>query len=538
MPADIVFQPEVARGLLCGVEQLIQAIRPTIGPLPGIVAVTAADSALKPELLDDAALIARRVIQLGDVDSDVGAMLLRQMLWQLHEDVGDGAATAALLFHALLAGGIRYTTAGGDPVQLRAHLEAGLKLVWTTLDDLTRPLDDCGRAAHTLCDDPAIADVLGEIFTKVGAYAPVEILDGYSRDVEREYVPGTLWTLSGVLAASTGEAARRSTLDMDHPLLLATDFDLEAPADLEAPLRFAVQTGAHSLILIVRSVSEKVQGFIASAGKSNRFQLLCVKTPGQDTTTQMQALQDISLLAGGRPLLRAAGETFASLRAADLGRARRAWATSSTFGIEDGAGDPDAIERYTESLQSQIEAETDYGKRQALYTRLSRFFGLTALVRIGGASTIERKARHAQASRALRTLRAASIEGVVPGGGVALLVCRDALIRAAAISRDEAQQAAYRLLAQALQAPFRAIVRNSGLEPGVALSGLIRDGRVEGRCGYDVRQRQVVDVWQTGLLDSAPVVRAAVRSAVKTAALCLTLDVIVHHPQPDPTFTP
>ncbi len=533
--ADIRFQPAAGRGLLRGVDTIANAVRPTIGPQPGVVAIAAAGPSLRPELLDDGAMIARRVIQLADSDADVGAMLMRQMLWQLHEDVGDGSATAALIFRSLLADGLRYISAGGDAMALRTHLEAGLCQLQAQLTSLTRPLEDVVSAARRLCDDAALAAGLGDIFAALGPYVAVEILEGQGRDIERETIAGTFWGLSGLLASTGASAAQ---MDLEHPLILATDLDLETPQDLQAPLRCTLRSGARSLVIVARSVSDNAAGFITSAKASGQFQLLCVKTPGQDTIRQMQALQDLALLTGCRPLLRAAGQTLESVREADLGRASRAWATRDNFGIGPGPDADQAIDVYVESLQQQIDASADPSVRAGLYERLSRFLGASAILRVGGTTLSEMKTRKVQAERALRTLRSASIEGVVPGGGMALMVCGARLAASAQDRGDDAAQASRRMLAHALQQPFRAIVENSGIEPGVALAEVMAEGCLDGQYAYDALNRRVVDAELAGLLDPAQVVSAAVRAAVKTAALCLTLDVIVHHKQPEMALNP
>lgn len=535
--ATVILQPAVSQGLRRGIAQLMGAVRPTLGPLSGLVAVAPATRELPIELLDSAALIARRIIALPDADADVGAMLLRQMLWQLHERVGDGTATAAIIFESLFTDGLRYLSAGGDPMRLRTHLEAGLTRALDALQGLVRPLDDYAHVAATLCPDAEIAIAISEVLTHLGPYAPIEIMAGYGRGVEREYVPGTYWSLSGRLGATQGTATIEAA-ELDAPLILATDVDVEEPSDLEAVLRGALHVGNRSLLLIVRSVSEKVAAFLATAEKSTQFRFVCAKTPGQDTTAQMNALQELALLTGCQPLFRATGATLASVRAADFGRARRVWVSQSNLGLEDGAGDPAAVQAFVAAINAAIDAEPDYGQRHSHYARLGRFLGASAIVRVGGSTESEIKTRKALATRALRTLRGAGIEGVVPGGGAGLLACGDALRQAANSDTDDERRIAYRMLATALDAPFRVIVANSGLLPSDALAEVTRNGRPDGCVGYDVRARRAVNMWEAGLLDSAPVVQAALQHAVKSAAVCLTLAVIVHHANPEQAVNP
>ncbi len=532
----LVFQPAARRHIQSGVDQLVAAVRPTLGPLTGRVGLAAAARGLKPELLDSGGLIARRITQLPDADADVGAMLLRQLLWRVHEDVGDGTATTAVLFQAILQQSLKLVAAGWNPMRLRDCLEAALPFINTQLNAMTQPVESVLDAARCYCPDDEVADVLAEIVTALGPYASVEIQAGHHQHVEREYIPGTFWSSSGLLAASNIADVAARSVEVEHPAILATDFDLEDPRDLEQPLRCAVQMGAPGLVIVARSVSDTVRGFLATARGGFSFQLACVKTPGQDTTAQMLALQDLARLTGCFPLFRAGGQSISGVTVSDLGRAQAAWATRSNFGIRDGAAEA-TVDAYIRELQRQLAAAPDVPARLGLYERMGRFLGASAILRVGGSTALEIKARQETARRALRTLRLAAVEGVVPGGGSALRQTGIRCADYAAACQDDEERAVYNLLARALAEPFRVLVANSGAEPAAALT-LLENAAGGWRVGYDVIGQRAVDMVDAGIVDPTAVVQAAVQGAVKTAALCLTLDVIVHHRLPEQAINP
>lgn len=519
-------------GLLRGAQTIVSAVRPTLGPDPRVVAVAAAKPVLKPELLDDGAQIARGIIQLADSEADVGAMLVRQMLWQLQEDVGDGSATAAVIFESLLTDGLNYVAAGGNSMELRTHLQEGLADLVAHLETQRRPVEDFTALARSVCADPELAEVMGEIMTTLGPYANVDIVAGQGRRVHHDIILGTFWKSSGLLASTQSQITRA---ELHDAVIIATDFDLESPQELEPMLRHAIRAGAGSLVVVARSLSDKVRGFIASARPVDTFHVLCVKTPGQDVISQMQSLHDLALLTGGQPLFQSAGQTSDSVSRHNLGRVKRAWATQDNFGIEDGAADEARLNACVAAVQTQIDACTHYRERSVLYDRLSRFLGASAIVHVGGSAPSEIKLRRADAVAALRTLRASGIEGVVPGGGSALLRASQAL---SGSEDNEVARAAQHMLKRALEAPTRSIATNAGIEPGCAIGQLQSIDNTDAPLVFDARTRSLRDAWESGILDSAPVITAAVRAAVTTAALCLTIDVVVDHRQPELAVTP
>ena len=246
-------------------------------------------------------------------------------------------------------------------------------------------------------------------------------------------------------------------------------------------------------------------------------------------------LDDMAILTGGRALLAAAGDTLAYVTAADLGRARRVWATADYVGVLDGKGDPHALSQHIDALRSQHAQAPDGDSRARLQERIGRLMGKSAFVWVGAATEVEIDARKQRAKRTVSALRGTLAEGVLPGGGVALLMCASTLRQRLEEHLDVDERAAIRMVLDALEQPFRTIIENAGYSPGSMLAQL---NDAPPGCGFDVRSGQIVDMVEAGIFDPAAALRSAVRTAIMGAALLLTVDVLVHHRKPQVVMEP
>lgn len=526
----VVFNPQVHQGMLRGIEQIVNAVRPTLGPFPRLVLYDkSVTSSSPPEFLDDAGTIARRVIQIKGRDADVGAMLVRHMLWTLREEVGDGTATAAVLFDSLYRSGLRYLAAGANPMRLRPHLEAGLREILTKLDEMSRPVEgkqQLARLAEVVSQDPELGRMLGEIFDIIGPYGRLEIRKGHSRHYEREYVEGMYWD-TGLLSRAFIVDTTRQRVEMENPFILMCDLEIEDPHELVPVFALCVREGIKDLVIVTRKMSETLIGMLVYNRERKKLDvnIIGVKTPGVSVTDQRVALMDMAVLTGGRPFFRDAQDRLRTVKLADLGRARRIWAERGHFGIIGGGGDPRKLREHIAQLRALHANTTDLEERERVQARIGKLLGGSATLYVGGTTETELGYNKEWAKRVADAMRGALREGVVPGGGVALFACRADLLEKAAQSEEFEAQAAYKMLAEAVEMPMRVLLENAGYVPSEALSRLHRLGPSS---GLDVRTGEVVDMWEAGILDITTVVKAAVRGAVSTAALALTTDVLVH----------
>ena len=529
----VVFQPATRRGIQRGLDQLVNAVRPTLGPRPRLVAIDNIDyHSNTPQLFDDGGTIARYLIQLQGREADMGAMLVRDLLWRLQQQVGDGTATAAVIVQKVYSEGVRYLAAGGNAMQLKRHLERGMRLILEQLSGQTIQLsgkEKLARLAESLCYDPPLAHYLGEIFDIIGEWGRLEIRKGQSREVVREYVEGMYWD-QGLLSREMFTDHSKPRVEFEDAAILISDLEIEEPIQLFPALEMAIRTEIPALLIIAEKLSAKAINFLLRNKDPEKFQVIAVRTPGWDKAEKAAALQDLAILTGGRPFVKAAGDTFDRIRPEDLGHARRAWADYKHFGIVGGKGDPRLLRQHIAELRRGYENTEKVQDREAMQARVGKLLGGTATLWVGGVTEMEIEARVELAKRTAATMRAAMREGVLPGGGVALLACRPVLRERLAESTDADERAAYRILTTALEEPFRAIVANAGYDA----SDVMAEVRLAGPgYGFDVTSGQVVDMVQAGIYDVTMVQKAVVFGALTTAAMALTVDVLVLHREPE-----
>ena len=528
----VVLQPNVRRALQQGIGTMVGAIRPTLGPLACGVAIDPMNTTKRlPEFLDNGGLIARRIIELPNRDEDVGAMLVRSMIVRQHERVGDGTATAAVLLGAIFNAGVRYLASGGNAMQLRRHLENALPLILDELDRLIIRVEGQNALtgiARTLCGADEMAALLGEAFDLVGGYGRLEIREDYGRGLRREYVEGSYYHTGLVSRALLREG--ESQISFETPAIFLCDFEISEHTELFPVLQTAHAAGVKRLVIVTRSLSEKGVSLLVANNRMDTFKAIAVKLPGANPADRMTALEDLSRLTGAKAFIKAAGESLESVKPCNFGAARRFWADDKVFCIVGGGGNPAVLRQHLRSLRARYHSTTEIDIRKKTLERIGELMGSSVTLWVGGFTEPEINARKSLAQRAALTMRAAVQEGVVPGGGLALLNCRAALKRARAAACSDDEAAAYHILIEALSAPAHAIYRNAGYDPGEVIAKLMHEN---GDMGFDVVSGQVVNCCEAGILDSVQVLKTSVRNAIQTAGLALTIDSLVHLAEPE-----
>jgi chaperonin GroEL len=524
----VVFQPAVHRAMQRGIHQIVGAVRPTLGPLPRNVAIHVlgyTDSG--PKILDDGGEIARHIVSLPDANVDMGAKIARALLWGLQRQVGDGTATAAVILETVYDEGVRFLASGGNAMRLRSHLEDGVRLIVHQLNQQSRPIEGAEaltELATTLCFDPTLAKLLGEIFDIVGEFGRVEIREGRSRELEREYVEGMYWE-RGLVSRVLNPDPMKPRVELEDAAVLITDLPLEEPSEVYPALELCLRAEIPSLMIVSDNLSDRVIGFLQTNRDPERLQVIGVHTPGYGAEAQAAALADLVVLAGGRGFLKVMGDSVERVRLEELGRARRVWADQKNFGIVGGKGNPRLIRQHIGGLRRAHAAARLVPDRDRLRERIGKILGGSATLWVGANTEPEMEARVQRAKRAATTLRSAMMEGVVAGGGAALLACQPPLQERLDRATSVEETAAYRILLRAVEAPLRNIATNAGYDDREVMAKvrLARHGHA-----FDAMTGEVVDPEQAGLRDSAMVVKSAVFSAINTAALALTVDCLVH----------
>lgn len=524
----VVFQPQVHNALQRGISKMVGAIRPTLGPVSGGVVIDRVNKTeTLPEFLDDGGLIARRIIELPDRNEDMGAMLARSMIVSQYEEVGDGTATTGVLLEALFNAGARYIAAGGNAMLLRRHLEAVIPFIYETLDSMVTRLEGrqaLSRMACALCHDETMAQLLGETFDLVGEYGRLEIRENYGRELRLEYVEGTYYE-SGLVSRAILPQNGASRIELENPAVFICDFAIENHHDLYPVLQTAYHAGFRNLIIILRDLSEQGVSLLATNNRMDKLTSVALKIPGLNETDRNAALEDLCVLTGAVPILKAAGASLERVTPDHFGRVRRSWADLRAFGIVGGKGDPRLIREHIQRLKARYQAENDSGDREHIRKRIGKLLGGSVTLWVGGFTETEIKASKSLAERSAMAMRTALEHGVVPGGGIALLNVSKALQKEVAGTENTDKRAAYRMLIEALEAPARVIFQNSGCDPSEVMAKLYVEN---GHKAFDVLTRRVVDVYEAGILDSISVLKSCLKNAIHTAALALTTDTFVH----------
>ena len=328
---------------------------------------------------------------------------------------------------------------------------------------------------------------------------------------------------------------QRPIAEMHDAAILATDMDIEEPRDLVPLMSLALRQGVKNLLLIVASISDSGLSVVLDKRLRDQIQTIVVKLDVFHPGELSVALEDIALLTGARPLLQKAGESLERVQAGDFGEARWVWADDKNFGFASGKSDPRQLREVVRSLRNACAAADDDDDRRRILERLGRLNGGLATVFVGGIAEEEIRGRKESAERAIRALRLAADHGVLPGGGLALLRCRDRLLEEADEQNDIESRAARLIMAQAVEAPIRQLLANAGYDPSEALARLTDYGLGD---GYDLMRDDIVDMTEAGILDVARVQLEALNRAVSSAALALTIDVLVLHREPETMTDP
>ena len=521
----ILFTPVALHHLAAGFDDLAAVLAVTLGPTQG--PILNAISRGSVELVSDAGTVARRIVEVPDRGRNAGAMILRQLSWQMHERFGDGAATAAVLSRAMVSAGVARIAAGVDPAALGRGLNRALSAALAALAATVTPANGQATleaAATGITGDPELAAVLGEIVDLLGPDAAMTIEEFPLPYLDREYVAGASWRAHPAARAMIPDGRQEIVLEnallmlLDQPLL---EFDGVRPA-----LELAMQApGRRPLVIIAAKIGDQALATVVANQARGAMDVVAalVNSSGVAHTDD---LGDIAVLTGGTVLGDVLGRPPSRIRREDLGAARRVAISRDMITIVDGAGEPAATSGRSSLLRRRMAGLTPSAEEwKRLQSRVARLGGGSAILKIGAQSKPALAHRRQQAEKAFRVLTGMLAQGVVPGGGVAYLACLPA-VESIREQRDVlGEEHGVDLFLDALEAPFKQIVHNHGLvHPPVALDKAKRLGY---GVGYDVRSGTYGDMRQRGIVDSVQVTRGALQLATSTAVSLLTTGVVV-----------
>jgi chaperonin GroEL len=523
---QVIFADDARHKIVSGVNILANAVKVTLGPKGRNVVLERAYGA--PTVTKDGVSVAKE-IELSDRYENIGAQLVKEVATRTGDNAGDGTTTATVLAQAIVREGFKYVAAGLNPADLKRGIDKAVVALVEQLRVIARPTITSREIAQvgaiSANADEAIGRIIADAIDKVGKEGVITVEDGKSLDNELSIVEGLQFD-RGYLSPYFINNADRQVAELDNPFILLFDKKISNIRDLLPTLEQVAKAG-RPLLVIAEDVDGEALATLVVNTIRGILKVVAVKAPGFGDRRRA-ILEDIAVLTGGKLIAEEVGLTLEKVTLAELGQAKRVEVGKESTTLIDGAGAAADIETRVKLIRLQIEEATSDYDREKLQERVAKLAGGVAVIKVGAATEVELKEKKARVEDALHATRAAVEEGIVPGGGVALLRARQALGTLAGDNAD--QDAGIKLVLRAIEEPLRQIVANAGEEPSVVVSEVLRGS---GNQGYNAANGIYGDLVEQGVLDPAKVTRSALQNAASVASLILTTEAIIAElPQP------
>jgi len=525
MAKQLVFSEEARRGLKRGIDVLATAVVTTLGPKGRNVALDKKFGA--PTITHDGVTVAKE-IELEDPYENMGAQLLKEAATKTNDIAGDGTTTATLLAHTIMTEGMKNVAAGANPMLLKRGILAGTEALVKAIDEQAIEVttkEEIANVAAISAQDREIGELIAEVMDEVGKDGVITVEESKGLAFETEYVEGMQFD-RGYISPYFVSNTESMEAEIVEPYILIHDKKISAATDLVPILEKVVQLGKRELVVIAEDIDGEALATLVLNKLRGMLNVLAVKAPGfGDRRKRM--LEDIAILTGGQVITEEMGRKLESTTVQDLGRADKVSSTKDDTTIIGGKGAEKAIMGRIEEIRVEIDKSTSDYDREKLQERLAKLSGGVAIIRVGAATEVELKEKKHRVEDALSATRAAVEEGIVPGGGVALINAISALD---AVTMDyEDEQTGVRILRRALEEPMRKIAANAGLD-GAVVQEAVRRKQAETKnknIGYDVLQNDYLDMVEAGIIDPAKVTKGALENAASIAAMVLTTEALI-----------
>ncbi len=524
MAKQIIFDEEARRSLKKGIDILAVAVKTTLGPKGRNVALDKKFGA--PSVTHDGVTVAKE-ISLEDPFENMGAQLLKEAATKTNDVAGDGTTTATVLAQAIVNEGLKNLAAGANPMQLKHGLDKGAEAVVEYIRNMATPVEskkEIAQIASISAADDTIGDLIAEVMDKVGKDGVITVEESRGINFETEYVEG-MQIDKGYTSAYFVTNAEKMEASIENPYILITDKKISAVQDILPILEKMTQQGRREIVIIAEDVDGEALATLVVNKLRGILNVLAVKAPGfGDRRKEM--LRDIAALSGGQVISEEMGRRLDNATLADLGSARLVISHKDDTTIVEGKGQAAEIQARIRQIKAQIEETTSDYDREKLQERLAKLSGGVALIKVGAGTEVELKYRKTRVEDALSATRAGVEEGMVPGGGVALLNAIESLD---SLHLEGDAATGVTILRRALEEPLRQLAINGGRDGSVIAEGVRRAQKEHKNknYGYNVLTDKYEDMVESGIIDPAKVTRSALQNATSIAAMILTTEALI-----------
>ena len=519
MAKKITYDLEARTALKAGVDKLANAVKVTLGPKGRNVVIEKKFGA--PTITKDGVTVAKE-IELENKLEDVGAQMVKEVASKTSDVAGDGTTTATVLAQALIAEGLKNVTAGANPMSIKRGIDAAAKSVIASLQSQSKDLPDAEQIANvgsiSANNDREIGEKIAEAMDKVGKDGVITVEESKTAETFLETVEGMQFD-RGYLSPYFVTNSDNMEAELEDPYILIYDKKIANMKDLLPLLEKVVQTGKPVMIIAEDIEGEALATLVVNKLRGT-FKVLAVKAPGFGDRRKAM-LEDIAVLTGATVISEDAGYKLENATLEYLGTSKRVVSDKDNSTIVGGSGASDAIKGRINEIKVQIEKTSSDYDREKLQERLAKLSGGVAVINVGAATEVEMKEKKARVEDALHATRAAVEEGIIPGGGVALLRAIPSLDK---VKVDEEEAVGVDIVRRALESPLRQICENAGVEPSI-IAQAIREGKND--YGYDARTGEYVNMFKAGIIDPTKVARVAVENACSIAGMILTTEAAV-----------
>ncbi|HTI13630.1 MAG TPA: chaperonin GroEL [Dictyobacter sp.] len=520
MAKRVQFDEQARKSLLKGMNTVANAVRVTIGPKGRNVVLDKKFGA--PTITNDGVSIARE-IELPDAFENMGAQLLKEAATKTNDVAGDGTTTATVLAHAVVTEGLKNLAAGANPMILRRGLDRGVEAIVAEIRAMAKPIEtreETAQVASISAGDAEIGALIAEVMEKVGKDGVITVEEGRGITTEKEYTEGMQFD-RGFISPYMATNQDRTIAELNDPYILVTDKKISAIADILPILENVLQTGRKDLVIVAEDIDGEALATLVVNMMRGAFRVLGVKAPGFGDRRDAM-LEDIAILTGATVITEKKGLRLENATLQDLGSARTVTSNKDNTTIVEGAGASEDIQARVSQIRALILDTTSDYDREKLQERLAKLAGGVGVIRVGAATEVEMKEKKHRVEDALSATRAAIEEGIVPGGGSALVSALTALESVQVQPGDE--QTGVNILRRALEEPLRQIAHNAGQDGAVVVSGVLKAPRGH---GFNALTNEYVDMLKAGIIDPAKVTRSALQNAVSIASMVLSTDTLI-----------